>query len=121
MRISDWSSDVCSSDRVTNAAWRTPGYAAAIAWTSASFQSDAGEALSSDALPPLLGSSRESTQPRYRCWLTPGNGSAASIASRVSIVITADSPRPRVTRTDERGVGKECGRKVKYRWWRVQK
>src|SRR3546814_6241214 len=61
---------------VTNAAWRTPGYAAAIAWTSASFQSDAGEALSSDALPPLLRSEEHTSELQYRCWLTPGNGSA---------------------------------------------
>src|SRR3546814_15482358 len=105
MRISDWSSDVCSSDLATGSAARPPTYPVddSVRWLDAS---EAFEKLSTVGPGPVA-------------LIDPLGGpiavalAEALAAHGISVsIVTPDS----IVRSEERRVGKECVRTVRSRW-----
>src|SRR3546814_16903305 len=94
MRISDWSSDVCSSDL-----W--PPW-----WASLTLMLQKEVAERVVARPDTSTYGRLAVLCQWR--------SSARIAFEVNR--NAFVPPPKVTRTEERRVGKECVRPCRYRW-----
>src|SRR3546814_17882093 len=106
MRISDWSSDVCSSDLKPDVAkWSVEHIAAA--W---------------DALMLALGYDRYFAQggdwgSAVTCAIGVAHGDHCA-GIHVNMVVGAPPPElmADLTRSEERSVGKECGRTCRYRW-----
>src|SRR3546814_11540476 len=93
MRISDWSSDVCSSDLMTGALAALP-------------------------LAPLLGGCGPREDDALTIWAM-GNEAASLPALLGGIAWPTGAPPLAVQplpRTEERRVGKECGRTGRSRW-----
>src|SRR3546814_20915645 len=99
MRISDWSSDVCSSDLAR--------LIERMASESVALLSDAGTPLISDPGYKLV---RDARAPARRITTLPGP--SAALAARTWSGLPADR------RSDERRVGKECFSTCRSRWSR---
>src|SRR3546814_11476562 len=97
MRISDWSSDVCSSDLLQNQA-----------------TSLVNEARNLQSLPTSTLQELQGQVDRTRGLL----GDAQRVAFDVGDIQTAFAARYR--RSEERRVGKECVRPCSSRWWTWQ-
>src|SRR3546814_19821802 len=95
MRISDWSSDVCSSDLVSGT---TPGFKYSPALTKAKIKWDRASLINFITTPRAA---------------VPGNRMAyAGQKDKAKAAAVAD-----YLRSDERRVGKECVRTCRSRWW----
>src|SRR3546814_20247965 len=90
MRISDWSSDVCSSDLVGHAGEGTAGAPAGDEMV----QAPAGE-VAQDL-----------------------RGRGLAVVGGIGLVLELPGEEPAVLRSEERRVGKECGSTCRSRWSR---
>src|SRR3546814_17291970 len=100
MRISDWSSDVCSSDL-------EPAEAASPPAASPAVVVEVPPVASNAAPPPALKLDRMLSAARDAA---RRNGETAALPS-------ARATPPRPDRSEERRVGKECVRQRRYRWY----
>src|SRR3546814_17243529 len=100
MRISDWSSDVCSSDLRPTTATRTARLAAALVFV-----------LAASVLPAAAASVRLMA---FGDSLTHGYGLASgeTFPEQLEAALRADG----LDRSEERRVGTECVRKCSSRW-----
>src|SRR3546814_14845859 len=105
MRISDWSSDVCSSDLAGSASFHHPDRVRLEAWSAAPGQMRRrdGRAIRR----PAPGDRRRSDR-------HPGGNSA-----RATLPVSGPGNRALAAylRSDERRVGTECVSTCRYRWW----
>src|SRR3546814_16161663 len=105
MRISDWSSDVCSSDLKGTPPQPSPAFAGE------------GAKLAASAAPARAGFEKIRTTMTE---LAFRNATVADVAALVPLVTSAyrgDASRVGwTTRSDERRVGKECVRTCRSRW-----
>src|SRR3546814_18077066 len=100
MRISDWSSDVCSSDLATNLIWRPSR-------TPASHQDDRRISFRFGGASRLrLGAARRNQN----------HEQASPIGKGAGIVLQSGFHIPEYTRSEERRVGKECVSTCRSRW-----
>src|SRR3546814_16539139 len=107
MRISDWSSDVCSSDLI-------PPSILAILFAVVTQQS-VGELFLGCLLPGLLLSGLYVLYVTVRCYINPEIGPALPVEERVSLIEKLRLLR----RSEERRGGKECVSTGRTRWWPV--
>src|SRR3546814_11453112 len=100
MRISDWSSDVCSSDlRTESCTMATP---------------------SSRVVPRASVTWKSHDLPTMQAVVVPASTSALSVGS-LSLFPSGLRVEPNATRSEERGVGKECVSTCRSRWAPYQK
>src|SRR3546814_18097928 len=99
MRISDWSSDVCSSDLCTF--WPRPTGNSTTIWSTESTGSDSGR-MCATPLPAMSGH-----------LLVGGTGGGDQDLGPCR---DEREEAGRKVRSEERRVGKECGRQCRYRW-----
>src|SRR3546814_10964889 len=103
MRISDWSSDVCSSDRVRQRPWRRYAMAASVAFAAV------GGTIAYDHLAGRISTDHGEVR---RIALEDGSVVMLNGNSAVKVRYQDD-----MRRSEERRVGKECGRTCRSRWW----
>src|SRR3546814_6840862 len=112
MRISDWSSDVCSSDLVS----ALVKMARVIPNELLSLMLDVGGKVIADAEPDPADTSIHQMQTGV-FFNTSGTTSGADVSGNTFDYITQDAIRfHRAIRSEERRVGKECVRTCRSRW-----
>src|SRR3546814_16968572 len=110
MRISDWSSDVCSSD-LTAAAWYEPKVAACSIWAITMSHHH------STAQPMTMNLTKASSRLPASIFLRPNRAVSRGINRNTTLSqITPSAHNQTTCRSEERRVGKECVSTCRSRW-----